>query len=231
MKGFPERIAVVPMGLELEPFIHPTEEDRRKAEELRKAYGEPLWFACGRLIYYKGMHTALAALRESPGTLVIVGDGPERASLGKAAADLGVTNRTVFAGELPYRMDVRGNAALVPYYLAATALWFPSNARSEAYGLVQVEAMASGCPIINTQIPGSGVAWVSKDDETGLTVPVNDASAFAGAAKRIWNDKTLRLRLSQAGPERACRDFDSMVMARRWIANYREVLDGKRISK
>src|SRR5437868_8857265 len=47
---------------------------------------------------------------------------------------------------------------LIPYYLAARALWFPSNARSEAFGLVQVEAMASGCPVINTAIPHSGVA-------------------------------------------------------------------------
>lgn len=230
LKRYPERVAVVPMGLELEAFMQPSEAERRQAQELQKKYGVPLWVACGRLIYYKGLHTALEALRDVPGTLLIIGDGPERTSLEKMAANLGVADRVVFVGELPYHMDSRGNAALVPYYWAATALWFPSNARSEAYGLVQVEAMASGCPIINTQIPGSGVPWVSKDGETGLTVPVNDAVAFAAAANKLWNDKALRDRFAQEGPERARREFESMVMARRWIAHYHEVLDGKQIN-
>ena len=66
-----------------------------------------------------------------------------------------MADRVVFPGDLPHYLD------LVPYYLAADAFWFPSNARSEAFGLVQVEAMACGCPVINTAIPHSGVAWVS----------------------------------------------------------------------
>ena len=74
---------------------------------------------------------------------------------------------------------------IVPYYLAADAFWFPSNARSEAFGLVQVEAMASGCPVINTAIPHSGVPWVSPHEETGLTVPVDDPVALADAADRL----------------------------------------------
>ena len=87
----------------------------------------------------------------------------------------------------------------MPYYLAADAFWFPSNARSEAFGLVQVEAMASGCPVINTAIPHSGVPWVSPHEETGLTVPVDDPAALAAAANRLLTEPGLRDRLGAAG--------------------------------
>ena len=89
---------------------------------------------------------------------------------------------------------------LVGAYLAATALWFPSNARSEGFGLVQVEAMANGCPVINTSIPASGVSWVCRHEQEGLTVPVNDPAAFAAAANRLVSEPDFRARLSAAAP-------------------------------
>src|SRR5262249_28666229 len=114
---------------------------------------------------------------------------------------------------------------IVPYYLAADAFWFPSNARSEAFGLVQVEAMASGCPVINTAIPHSGVPWVSRHDETGLTVPVNDPCALAAAARRLLEEPGLRDRLTAAARRRAADEFDHRVMARRSLEVYGSVLD------
>ena len=97
----------------------------------------------------------------------------------------------------------RRRSTSCPYYLAADAFWFPSNARSEAFGLVQVEAMASGCPVINTRIPHSGVPWVSRHEETGLTVPVNDPEALAAAAHRLLTEPGLRDRLTDAARRRA----------------------------
>ena len=102
-----------------------------------------------------------------------------------------------------------------PYYLAAEAFWFPSNARSEAYGLVQVEAMASGCPVINTAIPHSGVPWVSRHEETGLTVPVDDPAAFAAAARRLLEEPGLRDRLAAGARARAIAEFDCDAMGSR----------------
>src|SRR5439155_6052851 len=128
----------------------------------------------------------LLGLRHTPGTLLIAGDGPDRRRLQVLARQLGVGERVAFLGYVP---------SITPYYLAATAFWFPSNARSEAFGLVQVEAMACGCPVINTQIPGSGVAWVSRHEETGLTVPMNHPKALADAAWRLLQEPGLRERL------------------------------------
>jgi rhamnosyl/mannosyltransferase len=118
---------------------------------------------------------------------------------------------------------------IIPYYLAADAFWFPSVAKSEAFGLVQVEAMACGTPVINAAIPHSGVPWVrvSRHGETGLTVPVDDPSALAAAARRLMDEPGLRDRLGAAARARAAREFDHRVMARRSLALYEAVLEGR----
>jgi rhamnosyl/mannosyltransferase len=219
LRGYQDRIKVVPMGLDLHPYLNPTLEDRRVTTELKAKYGEPIWLACGRLIYYKGLHNAISALSQVVGTLLIVGDGPERPALQAAAKKCGVEQRVVFVGDLQCRH-------IVPYYHAATAFWFPSNFKSEAFGLVQVEAMASSCPVINTNIAGSGVPWVSRHDETGLTVPVDDAAALAGAARRLLEEPGLRQSLAEAGRHRAQRDFDHVVMAMRTIEIYEQIIMG-----
>jgi rhamnosyl/mannosyltransferase len=217
LKPYRERVRVLPMGLDLEPYVSPAPDDCRAAEQLRLKYPGPIWLACGRLIYYKGLRNAVLALAHVPGTLLIVGDGPERAALEKEALRAGVAGRVVFIGDLPHRR-------IVPYYHAATAFWFPSNFKSEAFGLVQVEAMASACPVLNTSIADSGVPWVSRHDESGLTVPVDDPQALASAARRILEEPGLRARLAEGGRLRAQRDFDHQVMARRSLEIYREVL-------
>jgi rhamnosyl/mannosyltransferase len=74
--------------------------------------------------------------------------------------------------------------------------------------------------VINTAIAGSGVAWVSRHDETGLTVPPNDAVALAAAARRLLDEPALRDRLSANARRRAVEEFDHQVMARRSLALY-----------
>ena len=105
---------------------------------------------------------------------------------------------------------------LIAHHLAADAFGCPSNARSgRRSALVQVEAMASGCPVINTAIPHSGVPWVSRHEESGLTVPVDDPAAFAAAARRLLEEPGLRDRLAAGARARAIAEFDD---ATRWAA-------------
>lgn len=224
LQSYPERLRVLPMGIDLDPYLNPSEADRAKAEEARASHarGGPLWLGTGRLVYYKGFVNAVRALASVEGRLVLIGSGPDEAALRAEAARLGVQDRVDFLGALPY-LDI------IPYYLAADAFWFPSNARSEAFGLVQVEAMASGCPVINTAIPHSGVPWVCLHDETGLTVPVNDPAALAAAARRLLTEPGLRDRLTTAARRRAIELFDHRVMAERSLEIYRDVLAGERL--
>jgi rhamnosyl/mannosyltransferase len=219
---YADRLHVLPHGIDLDPYLDPSPADRERGAQIRARLGGdgPLWLCAGRQVYYKGFRNALRALTRVRGRLVLVGDGPEHLALRDEARRLGVDDRVVFTGALPHYLD------LVPYYLAADAFWFPSNARSEAFGLVQVEAMASGCPVINTSIPHSGVAWVSLHEETGLTVPVDDPVALAAAANRLLTEPGLRDRLAEAARRRAVQEFDQRVMAERSLTIYRHVLTG-----
>lgn len=208
---------VLPLGVDLTPFQQPSSKATAHAEDLRRKYGAPLWLMVGRLVYYKGIHAALQALAHVPGTLLVIGTGPMDGELRRRASQLGVAERVVWHGSA----DI---TQLVGAYRAATALWFPSNARSEGFGLVQVEAMASGCPVLNTAIPASGVPWVSLHEQTGLTVPVDCPEALAAAATRIVSEPGLRERLSAAASVRAEQEFDHRLMARRSLDIYRRVL-------
>ena len=88
--------------------------------------------------------------------------------------------------------------------------------------------MASGCPVINTEIPGSGVSWVSRHHDTGFTVPVGDARALAQMSQRLIDEPELRAQLSRNARLRAVQEFDQELMADRWQQVYHDVL-GERV--
>jgi glycosyltransferase involved in cell wall biosynthesis len=216
---FAHKVQVLPLGIALSAFRQPSAVTRGFAAELSARHGGPLWLCVGRLIYYKGVEVALRALRQVPGKLLIVGRGPMAAALSRLAVDLGVGQRVVW-------FDYLSEEELAGAYLAARALWFPSLLRSEAFGLVQVEAMASGCPVLNTFIPGSGVAWVSLDGVSGLTLPPGDADSLAAASRQLLEDPGLSRQLSAGGRHRAEAEFGDSLMARRSLDHYAQLLDG-----
>jgi glycosyltransferase involved in cell wall biosynthesis len=217
LRRFRGKVRTLPLGIELAPFLNPSPAALEAEARWRAEAGSPLWLMVGRLVYYKGLFTALEALVRAPGRLLVVGVGPLEQEGRARARALGVEARVTWAGYLPPE-------SLVGAYRAATGLWFPSNARSEAYGLSQIEAMASGLPVINTAIPHSGVAWVSLHGETGLTVPVGDAVALAKAAQRLLDEPGLAERLGRGAKARALAEFRHDVMAERSLALYAEAL-------
>ena len=216
LRRYRAKVTAVPLGLDLAPYTAPSPEAQAYARTARQTFPGPIWLSVGRLIYYKALDVALRALRDAPGTLVVVGTGPMDPAWKQLAADLGVADRVVWKGQTP-------DHELIGLYHAATALWFPSNARSEGYGLVQVEAMACGCPVVNAAIPHSGVPWVCRDGEAGLTVPVSDPAGFAAAAKRLLAEPGLREKLSAEARRQAAERFDHRKMAAQTLDIYRAV--------
>jgi glycosyltransferase involved in cell wall biosynthesis len=217
LAAFPEKVRPLPLGIDLQPYCNPSAEALQYSQDVRAKYPGPIWLCVGRLIYYKALSIAFEALRRTPGTLIVVGTGPLEEAWRTEAARLGVANRVVWHGRTP-------ESQLVGLLHAATALWFPSNARSEGFGLVQVEAMAAGCPVVNCHIPHSGVPWVCQDNRAGLTVAPNDPAAFAAAAQRLLDEPGLRNRLSADAVREARSRFDESTMIDESIRLYGTIL-------
>jgi rhamnosyl/mannosyltransferase len=218
------RVELVPFGINVDEHLRGDPCVEQVAHDLRNRHGLPMWLIVGRLVYYKGHEIAFRALTQVPGKLVVIGAGPLEPKLRKLATRLRIDDRVVWLGSASNEI-VRGA------YRAATALWFPSTHRSEAFGLAQVEAMASGCPVINTAIPGSGVPEVSLDRESGLTVPCGDPHALAAAARLLSERTELRDELSHGARRRACCEFDRSQMVDKLCAVYESVLRQRKRKK
>ncbi len=213
------RCRVVPYGISPDRFEHA---DRVRVRQLRDRYGDRLVLAVGRLVYYKGFDVLVRAMRSVDGRLLVIGDGPLRAQLVEEAGAAGVAAKVVFLGEVE-------NDAVPSFFHAADVFVLPSVARSEAFGIVQLEAMASGTPVVNTSL-ASGVPWVSQHLHTGLTVPPGDAEALAAAIERLLSDVPLRQRLGAAGRARVRAEFDVDVMGRRVMEIYDQALRGAAVT-
>jgi len=210
---FAEKCRVVPFGIETERFA-PTPETLARAAELRAAHTRPVVLFVGRLIYYKGADVLVRAMAGVDADLVMIGRGPLEAELLALARAGGVADRVTI---VPPVDDVE----LAAWYRAADVFALPSVARSEAYGLVQLEAHASGTPVVCTDLP-TGVPWVNVHGETGLVVPVGDAAALGAALTRILGDDALRARMGEYARERAVADFSVARMVERTLAVYDE---------
>jgi rhamnosyl/mannosyltransferase len=206
---------VIPYGIRLERFAAP----RDTIAEVQQQYGPRIVLAVGRLIYYKGFDYLLRAMPQINGKLILIGDGPLRARLERDAAELGVRERVIFAGELD-------NSELAPYYHAADVFVLPSVERTEAFGIVQLEAMACGKPIVNTRLL-TGVPFVSIDGLTGITVPPRDHVSLAKAIPRLLDDAELRARYGAAAIRRVRSEFTAGKMGARTLALYREILPSR----
>jgi rhamnosyl/mannosyltransferase len=172
----------------------------------------PVVLFVGRLVPYKGVDLLLRAMRGLEASAVIVGDGPLREELQREAAALGVADRVSFRGTLP-------EAALAELYHSCDVLALPSTTAAEAFGLVQVEAMARGKPVVSTRV-ASGVPWVNQDGVTGFTVPPGDADALRHALARLLGDAQLRAQMGEAGRRRFREWFTHAAMVSRTVELY-----------
>jgi rhamnosyl/mannosyltransferase len=210
LRAHADRVRVIPFGIDAAEM---TQADPAEVQEIRRRFGERIIFAAGRLVYYKGFEYLVRAMGGVDGRLLIAGDGPLRAALERLAEELELGDRVTLLGAVP---DLR------PYYHAADVFALPSVARSEAFGIVQMEAMACGLPVVNTALD-TGVPFVSPDGVTGITVPPADPDALAGALTRLLGDPALRARLGAAGRARVAGELSAETMARRTLDLYRAV--------
>ena len=210
LRRFRERCRIIPYAIDTQAMDAVTPEQVRR---LRDRYPGPLILSVGRLVSYKGFDYLIRAMRQVDATLLLVGSGPLAGALKRLAAECGVSHRIRF---LPSVEDAR------PYYHAADLFVLPSVTEAEAFGIVQLEAMAASKAVINTALRSS-VPYVSIHQQSGLTVPCRDSDSLAGAINLLLENADLRLRFGQAGRQRTEREFTFGQMVRRTLRLYEEV--------
>lgn len=211
LQKFREKCRVIPFGVSLAEF---DQADAIEVAKIRKKYGRRIILGVGRLVYYKGFEYLIRAMKQTDAHLLLIGSGPLRAELEREKRLCEVADRVTILSDIK---------AVAPYYHAADVFALSSVARSEAFGIVQLEAMACGKPVVNTQLD-SGVPFVSVNGVTGITVPPKDVEALSRALNTLLNDSALREQYGRAGRERIEREFNLQVMTERTLRLYEEVL-------
>lgn len=208
-----DRVTVVPLGIEPVRFEC---RDRSAARRRFAPDDGPRIAFVGRLRYYKGLHVLVDAMRRLPeARLLLVGTGPEGLALRRQAEEVGVSERIDWLG------DVTDED--LPVVLAAADVFvLPSTARSEAFGIVLLEAMAAGLPLISTEL-GTGTSWINQDGQTGRVVAPGDPAALAGAINELLVDPALRARMGAAANQRVHDEFTADRMVERVMTVYEEV--------
>lgn len=208
-----DKIEVIPHGIDPAKLA---EAERETVRRIQNRYGPRIVIAIGRLVPFKGFEILIRAMQMVPGNLLLIGEGPLRKHLEMLANECGISERVFFMG----RID---NSKIANYLSAADVFSMPSVSRAESFGIVQLEAMAAGVPVVNTSID-SGVPEVSLDGITGITVPPGDVHALAHALTTLLTDGEKRMRMGEAGKARVRGEFSEARMSMRTMRVYDEIL-------
>jgi glycosyltransferase involved in cell wall biosynthesis len=198
LRAVAEKCVVVPFGVETNYWSELDDAERRRVEELRQQYPR-LVLAVGRLVPYKGFAALINAMTKVDGRLVIVGAGYLLERLTAEAEALGIRDRVVLTGFVE-------RSELKCLLHACELFVLPSVTPNEAFGMVQLEAMAVGKPVINTRLP-TGVPWVARDGQEALTVTPGSTDELAAAISRLLDDPALARSLGERGRARVAEDF------------------------
>jgi len=214
--GAPDKLAVQPLGLELDPFLTSAAKNGQLRKELGLSEEERLIGIVGRLVPIKGHEIFLQAARLVVGRLpscrfLVVGDGPERPNLERTAETLGLSSKVLFLG---WRRDLDR--------IYADLELCTLSSYNEGTPLSLLEAMAAGVPVVATRV--GGVKDLITHAETGLLVPPGDAQALAEAIITLLNDPEGARRMAKAGKERIYPFYDVKALISRMERFYRELV-------
>ena len=218
LQGVQEKCRCIPIGIE------PVISDSAREQEIRNEYsGRRIIFSLGRLVEYKGYRYLIEAAKylDDSYMILIGGGGPLREDLQNQIDELGLGHRVKLLGKVPQE-------DLPSYYGACDLFCMSSVMKTEAFGIVQIEAMSEGRPLIATKIPASGVSWVNEDGVSGINVEPRDSKAIAEAVKSITKDEATWRRYSDGARQRFAKYFTKEKMLIDCLALYTEILKSSR---
>ncbi|KAF2955584.1 glycosyltransferase [Marinitoga sp. 38H-ov] len=209
LKYFKEKISVVPLFVETNHFYYRQDNYRNKYV----SKNEKLILYIGRLGRYKGIEYLIKSMENLPNNykLLIIGKGPKETELKDITKDLNLENRIIFENHISYN-------EMPKYYSAADVFVLPSIDRGEAFGLVALEAMACGIPVVSTEL-GTGTTFHNINEQTGIHVKPMNSKEISSAIKRIaeenWKENKKELIIKRA------KEFDIEVFRNRIIKELR----------
>ena len=177
LQDFQKKCTFVPIGIDPLPEGNPA--------RIRRRYPcEVMILSVGRLVSYKGYSYLVdaAAFLPEGWKVVIGGDGPLRAALQEQIQVKGLVGKVELAGYLPQE-DIPS------WFEACDVFVLSSVLKTEAFGIVQIEAMSLGKPVVATLVQGSGMSWVNEHGKSGLNVPPEDPRAMAQALMDVVREK------------------------------------------
>ena len=188
LRPFLSKVKVIPIGLDFKEMVYQQDD----VDAIKKKYtGKKIVLCIGRLTFYKG-HSYLieAAKHLGNDTIVLFGGvGEMEQELKQLSQQEDLNGKVQFIGRISPNL-------IYAYYKAADVFCLPSITRAEAFGVVLLEALAMGTPIVTCNIDGSGVPWVNQDGVTGFNVPVMDSIALADRINLLLKDDRLREEMS-----------------------------------
>lgn len=212
---FKEKTVAVPIGI-----TSPNPVGKNFISDVKKRYANRfIVFSVGRFVYYKGFEYLIRSSQYLDDSFVIIigGDGPLLKQCRELIGKAGLGHKVKLIGRL-------SSDELAAHYEACDIFCLPSVVKSEAFGIVMVEAMAYGKPIVSTKIEGSGVDWVNQNEMTGLTVNRKDPKELANAFIKLRNNKELRIEFGNSARSRFHNNFTISVMVDSIITHYNQVL-------
>jgi rhamnosyl/mannosyltransferase len=207
-----DRTTIIPFAVP-DDWFSITDEEAIAGRSAREKIGGKYILFVGRFVPYKGLDTLVNAAEAIKCPIALVGAGPLE----------GYLRREISARGLQAKIHLLGNVEDVrPWYIGCEFLVLPSSSELEAFGIVQIEAMGLGKPVISSDLE-TGVTYVNRNGETGFTFPAGDAEAFAAACNRLLDDDALRRELGSAARERTRREFSYSAIGEKLVRFFREI--------
>lgn len=215
LRPYLSKVKVIPLAIDIGQA---NISDERVGEIRNKFIGKNIILSLGRLVYYKGFDYLISAAEKIPDDCVVLigGAGPLQNKLNELIKNRLLQNKVFLIGNIPH-MDVPN------YISAAKAIVVSSTERAESFCVVQLEAMALSKPVINTNIVGSGVPFVSKHLVSGITVPPKNADSIAIAITALLRDDRLYDKLSAGARNR----YQELFTLNKMIADTIKLYNGR----
>lgn len=205
IKPYKSKCFIVPQGISTNENFN-----EEKVNNIKEKYkGKKILFSLGRLVKYKGFIYAIEAMKNVENAVYLIGgSGALKETFENYIKENNLTEKVILLG------CVDSNE-LNNYYKACDIFLFPSIMPSEAFGIVQLEAMKHSKPVINTNL-GTGVNYVSVDGETGLTVEPENPEQLSNAINRLLKDDDLRINYGINARKRVEKLFDIKKIKRKY---------------